>query len=569
MTEPIYVIGYARVSTPKQAQNGEGLDVQEKDIKKHCRKMGWTLFPEDTVYLEPYTGTTTNRPVYSQILGMLKTNKKALNIKYFVFWDFDRLTRAGTLDYRQIWSDVKEFGVKLRDTTEVIQDEKNAFEEFGFDFDYPWAVARPSEDTENEKIEDARKERIKILKRLIRPQIELTQDGYHIGRPDYGFRNKKIFVENKKKCIQERYEPEAIFVERFYKLRAENVLTDEEICDDLNAMGYLSPLQKLWSKDKTQVIGHRGGNKLTPKHLQTIIKRFTYCGVICEKWTKHQPIEAKYSGLVSVDVWNKANRGKLFLENNGDGTFELSENVSVHSKKRKKYNPEFPFKGVLMCETCGKPMKASASTGKSGKGFGAYHCTRGHERNSQKQKDVETNYNIFLDNIRFTDKFLKVFEKAVFFQFRNKEAELSEYTAKANINVADLETQKSALIKSFPQATVDEVRKGIEEEIIKLQKLIEQAKNHRNKIEVEELDVINFNKWCKNIMEHPKEILADIRSEQELLHMYSLFFVEFPTYSQIVSGTPKLSLVFNLSKDFKVDETVLVTPQRVELWLID
>jgi hypothetical protein len=105
------------------------------------------------------------------------------------------------------------------------------------------------------------------------------------------------------------------------------------------------------------------------------------------------------------------------------------------------------------------------------------------------------------------------------------------------------------------------VRKGIEEEIIKLQKLIEQAKNHRNKIEVEELDVINFNKWCKNIMEHSKEILADIRSEQELLHMYSLFFDKFPTYTQIVSGTPKLSLVFRLSEDFKVDESALVTTQ--------
>ena len=66
-------------------------------------------------------------------------------------------------------------------------------------------------------------------------------------------------------------------------------------------------------------------------------------------------------------------------------------------------------------------------------------------------------------------------------------------------------------------------------------------------------------------MEHPKDILADIRSEQELLHMYSLFFAEFPTYTQILNGTPKLSLVFKLSEDFKVDKSALVTLQRIEL----
>ena len=42
----------------------------------------------------------------------------------------------------------------------------------------------------------------KILQTLILPEIRLTMDGYHIGRPDYGFENKKIFVENKKKDIK-------------------------------------------------------------------------------------------------------------------------------------------------------------------------------------------------------------------------------------------------------------------------------------------------------------------------------------------------------------------------------
>lgn len=566
MQPPIYVIGYARVSTPKQAQTGESLDVQEAKIRAYCEKKGYTLFPDNKVFKEPYSGSSLFRPAYKEILDLLKKQIKSdKKIKYLIFWDFDRLTRGGSGDYDQIWKDVSEYGVELRDTTEIIQEEVDMMDEFDFPFSYSWAKGRSSEDAERVKAEDARKQKKKIIQTLILPEIRLTIDGYQIGKPDYGFRNKKIFVENKKKCIQERYEPEAIFIERLYKLREENVLTDQEICDDINSMGYRSQTQNVWSKDKTQILNTKGGKILTPKHLQTIIKRFTYCGVICEKWTKHTPIKAKYDGLVSVDTWNKANRGKVFLEEISNNIFELSKNVSVHSKKRYKFNPKYPFRGVLMCEICGKTMKASSSTGKSGDKFGAYHCERNHRRNAIPQKDVELAYNNYIENIKFTTKFLNIFEKTILFQFREKEGELSEYTAKANINVADLENQKTSLIKSFPNATLDEVRRGIEEEITKIQKQIDQAKSQRDIVEIGELDVVNFIKWCKNIMEHPKEILTDIRSEQELVHMFSLFFTSFPTYTEIVNGTPKLSLVFKLSEEFEVNKSPLVTLQRIEL----
>lgn len=124
---------------------------------------------------------------------------------------------------------------------------------------------------------------------------------------------------------------------------------------------------------------------------------------------------------------------------------------------------------------------------------------------------------------------------------------------------------KSMLIKSFSLATLSDVRKGIEEEISKVQKQIDQARIKRDEMELEEADLINFITWCKEIMEHPSKILADIRSEQELLNTFSLFFEEFPTYTELVSGTPKLSLVFKLSEEFKVNQDLVVTLRRVEL----
>ena len=75
MDQPIFVIGYARVSTPKQAQTGESLEAQEKAIRKYCDKKGYTLFPDNKVFKEPYSGGNLFRPAYREILGIIKKYK--------------------------------------------------------------------------------------------------------------------------------------------------------------------------------------------------------------------------------------------------------------------------------------------------------------------------------------------------------------------------------------------------------------------------------------------------------------------------------------------------------------
>ena len=58
------VYGYARVST-KEQKNGYGLDVQKKEIL--------AKYPHADIYEESYTGTQLNRPVFTKVLGLLKS----------------------------------------------------------------------------------------------------------------------------------------------------------------------------------------------------------------------------------------------------------------------------------------------------------------------------------------------------------------------------------------------------------------------------------------------------------------------------------------------------------------
>ena len=73
------VYGYCRVSTKGQAVDGNSLDAQEKEIL--------SKYENAIVYKEAYTGTTTDRPIFKEIINKLKQNDTLVVAK------LDRLAR--------------------------------------------------------------------------------------------------------------------------------------------------------------------------------------------------------------------------------------------------------------------------------------------------------------------------------------------------------------------------------------------------------------------------------------------------------------------------------------------
>ena len=65
-------------------------------------------------------------------------------------------------------------------------------------------------------------------------------------------------------------------------------------------------------------------------------------------------------------------------------------------------------------------------------------------------------------------------------------------------------------------------------------------------------------------MEHPKEILLAPANMVLQKDLFELVFDGMPTYGEIVSGTPKMSLVFQLSAGFEDTQSQLVVPRGVE-----
>lgn len=73
------IYGYARVSTKGQAKDGNSLEAQEKEILER--------YENANIYKEAYTGTTTDRPIFNDIINQIKENDMIVVTK------LDRLAR--------------------------------------------------------------------------------------------------------------------------------------------------------------------------------------------------------------------------------------------------------------------------------------------------------------------------------------------------------------------------------------------------------------------------------------------------------------------------------------------
>ena len=93
---------------------------------------------------------------------------------------------------------------------------------------------------------------------------------------------------------------------------------------------------------------------------------------------------------------------------------------------------------------------------------------------------------------------------------------------------------------------------------------IRAARKKRDELEVNENDIHDFVAHAKELLEHPTTILENVANELEQISLYSLVFEVFPTYEEINIGTPKLSLVFELSQSNEGNEALMVRREGFE-----
>lgn len=549
---PATCIASARISTRKQ-MSGESLNDQARALEHFAETKGWRILPDGHAQQEIGTATKRRR-IYEQHIQYIKDHPGAVG--YYVIRYIDRFTREGNEQYQRQKRELAQLGVALVDTSGVIQESRNMQEMDELGFSYDWSVESPSDLTEVMLSTTARQERNTILKRIIPRQIMYTQKGYQIGRPDDGYVNERISIGAQKRYIQSPDPERAHFIRAMFELRAAAKLTDRQLVAHLNdELGFRSPTYNRWNTEKTEIIGQFGGNPLNEKQLLRIIQRTSYAGVICRKWTHYKPVRAQWDGLVPLELWNQANRGRRYLETQPDGGIRLLYDYSPKKPviKRLRHNPDYPFK-CIRCPECGKSLKGSAPKGKT-KYYPRYHCARGHRTFTISRDNMHAAIRAYLSGLDYSEAYFDVLREVLQRKLNERKAQ-AEAEAKRQIDrVGLLKAKQTETLAAFISANGDTTKALLERQLHEMETEIQASETNEHLVGFNEADFEKVVAYARHMMDKPETTLIDEENPLRQIRLFELLFEEIPTYADLISGTPKIRPIFNL----KVEKHLLIT----------
>ncbi len=381
-----------------------------------------------------------------------------------------------------------------------------------------------------------------IMSRMIGAEIRYTRMGYYMRQAPFGYVSSKIETQNGKRSILKPDPESAKYIKKIFEMRCQGY-DDNDILETVNAMGYTSRENYIRNKnDRTKILQKIGGKQLELKGLIRHLSNPLYAGVNCEKWTDDKPIKCKFKGLVSIETFNKANRGKIAIsESNGQVAIYRKATEQRYALKGVK-NIEYPYKRVVMCPTCEKPLYASASTGKSGKKFPAYHCSRNDHHFYVSKNEFEETIRKFVQNISIKPDVIEAFTEAVLTEWAKKEAELNKSENSLDARIQGLETEASSSVDKIKILSSETAIKYMEGELVKIEQEIITLKNQREiAMKKKPLDFKIIVAYVKYFLEHLEYLLLEQIDPLKKANFFSILFDKTPTYQNLLLGTPKLN----------------------------
>ena len=521
MTEVKRAIGAIRVSSVKQGTEGDSPEAQREQIERFAQNKNITI-DKYFVFLE--SASREQQPM-QEAIDYCKNPKN--KIDFFIIKSIDRFTRAGSLSYGLLKTQLDNNDVKLLDIYGIISSQTiNTLEHL--EVEYDWSKYSPTKKTEILEAERSKDEVRDILSRLVGSAIRYARLGYWMRPAPYGYESQKIDTEHGKRSVLIPHPQEAVFIRKMFELRAGGRYTDSEIAEKLNAMGYHGR-------------GRRNdppGTPLQARHLWNIVRKTIYAGINSEKWTNGQPVRFTFEGLVSVDLFNRANKGRRRIQINGQNIKVIDTVEERYTVKHGARDGDFPYRKYVLCSVCRRPLIGSASTGRSGKKYPAYHCTK-HDHNFRVSKqNLEAAVNGYVASLqispKLTQKLLDETEAALAQSLtqRNSRSEALGKQIKA------LEAEMDQVVGKLKLLSNPVALKCMEEELGNIQTAIDELNARKKALSKEKtIDFNQIRQRLKFLAEHFNQLLIHQSNPLEKARLFGLLFHKLPTYQDLLGGT--------------------------------
>lgn len=553
-----------RVSTTKQGTEGDSPEAQKEQIERFAENRGFTI-KKFFVFME--SASKEQQPMQEAVSYCI--NKKN-DIDLFIIKSIDRFTRGGSLSYDILKNQLESSDVQLVDIYGVISSQKvNTLDHLGFE--YKWSVYSPSKKSEILEAERSKDELRDIMSRMIGAEIRYTQNGYWMRQPPFGYYSEKVNTNQGKRTILQPREEEAIFIRKMFEMRAEGLLADSEIVDKLNDLGYKTRVSYICSKDDiSKVLSKKGGKPLTVKRMQKIIQNTIYAGINVEKWTNYSPVKCVFNGLVTIDLFNRANRSKLYIGyNEADGEYEIHRQApKKHLVNKVMNNPDFPYKKFVLCPECGGSLLGSASRGKTGKYYPAYHCSnKGHYFRVPKDQ-MDERITQFISRVKVDDKRIEILLATIKDEYTRREALSGDERLVIDKQIQALEAKEEALLSKIVFLSNVTAITYLEKEAAKIHKqIIKLEKEKRQMKDKKPLNIDRILKRARYFLENLDVLLLNQQDPHKKAQLFGVLFDKLPTYDDLDNGNQKTPLFTGVNSLFQLalsEQSSLVISPGIE-----
>ena len=464
---PNRAVIYCRVSTKRQKEEGHGLDSQEHRCRQYAAAKGYeveAVFPDDM----SGGGDFMKRPGMVALLAYLDARPDE---RYVVIFD----------DLKRYARDT-EFHLSLR----RMMTERGAVREcLNFNFeDSPEGKFFETIAAAQGQLE--REQNGRQVSQKMRARME---NGYYCYGKIPGYRY--VPAEGGGKVMVPEEPAASAIREAFEGLAAGRFQSTAEV--------------KRFFETTCAIRKNRHG-EVNWQTARDILRRPLYAGYIAMPGGCGKLQPGKHEPLVSYAIWRK-------VQDRLDGC--------AQAPARKDFNADFPLRGFVCCASCGHPMTAAWSKGRSAR-YPYYTCyQRGCERRgkSMRREKVEGDFETLLKSLKPAPVLLKLLRSMFADRWDQVGRSARERAASARAEAHKLESKIGKLVNRIMEAentrvirAYEEQIAALEEEKIRLEEIAASAGQPRTSFEESFRTALAFlsnpwNLWVSDVLEHKRLVL--------------------------------------------------------------
>ncbi len=229
--------------------------------------------------------------------------------------------------------------------------------------------------------------------------------------------------------------------------------------------------------------------------------------------------------------------------NEKDGKIEIKDVAESRYTDKGKRSDEFPYKRFVLCPECRRPLLGSISTGRSGKKYPAYHCSkRGHSFRISKQ-ELEETVDDFIGKLRLSPKRVDRLYKALESSWQQAEAQHKSKLSDLDARILNLRNEITLTIQKLKIISNVTAIKYMEKDLARLEQAIGQLERQKQLLSEEKpRDVKAICGKVRHMVEHMGQMLGQQIQPTKKAQLFGLFFDRLPTYADLKGGTAKKSV---------------------------